>query len=206
MTFFNYTVPPLQRKQPCLDVHEIEGLWRVNFRIGNTTLFSSFYTRVDQACILWSVILATIFVTAQFFPFSWKLQAILWSVLTLIGTAVMVAWTEFWVKVERIRWVLYCWVILMLVGLVVTDCGILLGWGEILIRLCPLWLGLSALGYLLTGLGVRSRAIILVGLIHLLSILLLSYFGAWQFLLTGAVMACNLLLLAEWRWDMRSPQ
>ena len=205
MTFFNYTVPPLRRKQPCLDVHEIEGLWRINLQIGNTTLFSSFYTRVDQACIVWSVILATIFVTAQFFPLSWKLQAVLWSVLTLVGTGVMIAWTDFWVKVERVRWVLYGWVILMLVGLVVTDCGILLGWGEILIRLCPLWLGLSALGYLLTGLGVRSRAIIIVGLVHLLSILLLSYFGAWQFLLTGCVMACTLLVLAELRWDMREP-
>jgi hypothetical protein len=35
--------------------------------------------------------------------------------------------------------------------------------------------------------------------------LLLSYFGAWQFLLTGGIMVCNLLLLAQLQWDMRSP-
>lgn len=205
MTFFNYTVPPLRRKQPCVDVQELQGVWRVDWRIGNTTVYSTFYTRVDQACILWSLILAAMFATAQFFPLNWSLQALLWSALTLFGTAAMVLWTAFWVKVERVRWVLYCWVVLMVVGLMVTNCAILLGWGEVLIRLCPLWLGLSALGYLCTGLGVRSRAIILVGVIHLISILLLSYFGAWQFLLTGGVMACTLLLLAQWQWDMRSP-
>ena len=29
--------------------------------------------------------------------------------------------------------------------------------------------------------------------------------GSWQFLTTGAVMGCSLLVLAELQWDMRSP-
>jgi hypothetical protein len=205
MTFFNPHVPPLRAKQPCLDVQDLEGLWRVNLKIGNKTIFSTFYTRIDQACIVWSVILLAIFVTAQFFPINWNLQATLWSGLTLLGTAVMVAWTDFWVRVERVKWVLYTWVILMLVGLILTDVGIWLGWGEIMIRLCALWLGLSACGYFCTGLGVRSRAMLLVAAIHLLGMVLLSYFAAWQFLLTGSVMACTLLLLAQLQWDMRTP-
>lgn len=205
MTFFNSTVPPLRRKQKNLDFQDLQGLWRIHLQIGNTTLYSTFYTRIDQACIFWGLISAAIFFTAHFFPLSWNIQAALWSALTLIGTAVMVVWTRFWVKVERVSWVLYCWVILMLVGLVLTDLGIFLGWGNVLMRLCPLWLGLSAFGYFLTGLGVRSRAILLAGIVHLLCIFLLPYFCGWEFLIAGSVMVISLLILAEFQWDMRSP-
>jgi hypothetical protein len=117
----------------------------------------------------------------------------------------MVVLTWFWVSVERLRWVVYCWVLLMLVGLVLTDLGIFLGWGEVLMRLCPLWLGLSTLGYLCTGLGLRSRTFAFVGLVHLLGIAILPYVEAWCFLATGTIMTVSLLLLAEWQWDMRSP-
>ena len=72
-------------------------------------------------------------------------------------------------------------------------------------RLCPLWLGLSAVGYLCTGLGLRSRTFLLTAVIHLLGIIVLDYVPGWQFLNTGLVMALSLLLLAELPWDMRSP-
>jgi len=98
------------------------------------------------------------FGTAQFFPVSWMLQAGLWSVLGLVGTAAMVSMTYSWVKIERLTWVLYGWVILMLLGLVLTDFGIFLGWEKVLANLCPLWLGMSGIGYLGTGFAVRSRA------------------------------------------------
>ena len=31
MTFFNYSVPPLRRKQLNLDIQDLEGLWQVQF-------------------------------------------------------------------------------------------------------------------------------------------------------------------------------
>lgn len=117
----------------------------------------------------------------------------------------MIVLTHFWVKVERLRWVLYSWVILMLTGVALTDLSIFLSWGEILMRLCPMWLALSALGYFCTGIGMRSRAFTLAGMVHLLSILVLPYVGGWQFLTTGLVMATSLALFAEVQWDMRPP-
>lgn len=158
MTFFNYSVPPLRRKQLNLDVHDLEGILHVKFPLGKQRIYSKFYTRLDQTCLLWSLLLIPMFVTAQFFPVSWTLQAGLWSVLSLIGTAAMVNWTYYWVKIERLTWVLFGWVILMLLGLLLTDLGIFLWWGKLLENLCPLWLGMSGIGYLLTGFAVRSRA------------------------------------------------
>jgi hypothetical protein len=46
----------------------------------------------------------------------------------------------------------------MLLGLVLTDLGIFLGWEKVLANLCPLWLGMRSLGYLGTGFAVPSRA------------------------------------------------
>ncbi|NEQ25840.1 MAG: hypothetical protein F6K28_43650, partial [Microcoleus sp. SIO2G3] len=90
---------------------------------------------------------------------------------------------------------------LMLFGLVVTDLGIFLGWPEVLMNLCPLWLGLIALGYFCTGVVMRSRTLMLTGLVHLLSIWILPYCGAWQFLATGIITGGSVLLLAEFQWD-----
>ncbi len=205
MSFFNASEPLLRDKQPELDFQDLQGLWRIRCKIGKSALFSKFYSRIDQVFIIWGLISSAIFVSAQFLPISWSAQAILWSVLTILGTVSMVALTWFWVSVERLRWVVYCWVILMLVGLILTDLGIFLGWGEVLMRLCPLWLGLSALGYFYTGLGMRSRTFVLLGVIHLLGIAILHYTQAWAFLTTGIVMAISLLLLAELQWDMRPP-
>lgn len=205
MAFVNTTAPLLRGKQEALDFQDRQGLLHIICKIGGKTLFSGFYTRIDQVFLLWGLITATIFITAQFLPFSWSVQAIFWSALTLVGTVGMVALTHFWVRVERLVWVLYQWAILMLGGVIITDLSIFLGWGEVLIRLCPLWLGLSALGYLGTGLGMRSRTFILAAFAHLLGIGILPYVGNWQFLTTGIVMGCSLLLLAEMQWDMRDP-
>ncbi|MFP5272817.1 MAG: hypothetical protein ACLGGO_21720 [Coleofasciculus sp.] len=118
----------------------------------------------------------------------------------------MVVISHDWVKVERVSWVLYCWVILMLVGLLITDLGVILIWSGVIANLCPLWLGLSALGYWCTGLALHSRAIIAVGLVHLLAIRVLPYVRSWSFLFTGSVMVLALILLAELRWDMLPSQ
>ncbi|MGK7877033.1 MAG: hypothetical protein AB4426_28200 [Xenococcaceae cyanobacterium] len=205
MNFFNPTVPILRRKQKSLDYQDLQGLFRLQLRVRNKTLFSAIYTRIDQVFVIWGLISAAIFITAQFAPISWMTQAIVWSVLTVIGTGAMIVLTHFWVKVERLSWVLYSWVILMLAGVVITDLGIFLGWGQVLIHLSDLWLGLSAVGYFCTGLGMRSRAFIVSGMIHLLGIAMLPYVGGWQFLTTGLVMIANLFIFAETQWDMRPP-
>lgn len=145
------------------------------------------------------------FLTAQFLPVSWQTQAIVWTVFSSLATGIMVRWTRFWVSVERVEWVLDFWVFLMLAGLVMTDLGIFLVWTPVLCNLCPLWLGLSALGYFANGLAVRSRAIIAISIFHLLAVLALLYVEGWQFLLTGLIMAASLLLLAQLQWDMRLP-
>ncbi len=205
MALFDLKQPIIRRKQTALDFQDRQGLWQFTIAIRHKTLFSSFYTRIDQVFVIWGLITALVFFTAQFAPIDWVKQAIFWSVLTAIGTIAMTILTHFWVKVERLRWVLYFWVILMLGGVAITDLGILLSWGKILMNLCPLWLGLSAAGYFGTGWGLRSRAFIFAGLVHLLGILILPYFMGWQFLVTGIIMTANLLMFAETQWDMRPP-
>lgn len=205
MNFFNPTEPIIRTKQEHLDFQDRQGMLHFHISVGDKTLISGFYTRIDQVFVIWGLICATIFVTAQFSPISWLIQAAFWSVLTLIGTVSMVVLTYFWVKVERLKWLLYGWILLMVSGVVVTDLSIFLGWGDILMYLCPMWLGLSAFGYFCTGLGMRSRAFILAGIVHLLAIIFLPYVGGLQFITTGLVMAANLLMFAEVQWDMRPP-
>ena len=151
------------------------------------------------------MITAVIFFTAQFAPINWVTQATFWTILTVVGTVAMTVLTHFWVKVERLRWVLYAWIVLMLGGVALTDLGILWGWGIVLMHLCHLWLGLSAVGYICTGWGLRSRAFIMAGLFHVVGILILPYCIGWQFLATGLIMTANLLVFAETQWDMRPP-
>jgi len=201
MTFFNPNVPLLCQKPGALDFPDVPGLWRFHWQIGNFTLFSRFYTRLDQACIVWGLISTVIFAIAQFFPISWVTQAIWWSVLSVIGTVAMIALTPSWLRVEGLGWILDSWIFLMLLGVVITDLGIFLNWGTVLMYLCPLWLGLVAIGYVCTGVGMRSRTLILMGLVHLLSIGILPYVGSWQFLTTGIIMGGSVLLLAEFQWD-----
>ena len=205
MTFFNASEPLIRCKQEHLDVQDREGLLCLRWQVGNITLFSGFYTRIDQTFLLWGLVTAGIFFTAQFVPMSWGFQAILWSTVTLIGTGIMAVLTLFWVRVERVSWILYSWAILMITGLVLTDCSIFAGWGGLLLHLCDLWLGLSAIGYFCTGLGLRSRTFIAIGLTHVFAIGLLPFVEPWQYLTTGIVIAGCLILLSELQWDMRSP-
>ena len=205
MTFFNPSEPILRLKQEALDIQDLSGLLRIHWRIGDITLFQTLYTRIDQMFALWGGISAVIFGVAQFYPFSWTDQAIAWSVLTLLGTVVMTWMTWYWVTVEQLRWVVYCWSGLMLVGIALTDYGIFGGCGWILLNLCPIWLGLSALGYLASGVGMRSRSFLIIGFFHLLAIPILAITPGWQYLNTGFVMAGSLFILSGIQWDMRSP-
>jgi hypothetical protein len=205
MKFFHPTEPIFRRKQEALDVQDLEGLLCLQLQIKEKKLISLIYTRIDQVFVFWGVISTIIFFTAQFAPISWVTQAIFWSVLSAIGSVAMIVLTHFWVKVERLSWLLYGWVALMLLGVAITDLGIFLSWGQVLMNLCNLWLGLSALGYICTGVGVRSRAFILAAIVHLLGIAILPFAGGFQFLATGMVMTVTLLIFAETQWDMRPP-
>jgi hypothetical protein len=201
MTFFNPNAPLLCQKQNVFELPDMPGLWRCHWQVGTITLVSTFYTRLDQVCLLWGVISLFIFVTAQYLPVSWMTQAIWWSALSVLGTVAMIALTPSWLREEGLGWVLDSWVFLMLFGVVITDLGIFLGWGAVLMHLCPLWLGLVALSYVSTGLGMRSRALILTGLVHLLGITVLPYAGAMEFLATGVIMGGSSLLLGVYQWD-----
>jgi len=205
MQFLRSSEPLLRRKQHALDVQDLKGLLKLDLKIGNFQLLSGTYTRIDQVFLLWGVITAIIFLTAQFMPIAWHIQAIAWSILTLVGTAFMgwLAWC--WVRIERLSWLIYLWGSLMLSGVILTDLGIFLGWGWVLMHLCSLWLVLSALGYVGMGLGMGSRTFLLVGGFHLCGIAVLPQMLGWQFLATGVLMAGSLLLLAEVQWDMRPP-
>lgn len=205
MSFFHVAEPILRRKQKALDFQDRVGLWQLHWQLGESTLFSRFYTRIDQIFVLWGLVTAIIFGVAQFCPISWVVQAVVWSALTLIATLSMVMLAWLWVTVERLRWVIYCWAGLMLFGVALTDLSIFLSWWRVLLYLCPLWLGISAIGYFVTGVGMRSRTFLCTGLLHLLSIGILPYVGNWQFLATGVVMASSLLFLSEVQWDMRPP-
>ena len=205
MPLFNLSEPLLRFKQKELDIQDLCGLLKVHWQIGQKTLLLNAYTRIDQVFLLWGLITGFIFLVAQFCPLSWHIQAVTWSILTCVGTAGMVYLTHFWVKVEKLHWVVYLWAGLMLLGIGITNLGIFLGIAQILLHLCPLWLSLSAVGYLAMGWGIGSRTFIICGIWHLLGIGFLPYVAEWQFLATGMVMASCLLLLAELQWDMRPP-
>ncbi|MBD2314890.1 hypothetical protein H6G20_24790 [Desertifilum sp. FACHB-1129] len=198
--------PPIIRpKQHILDLQDLQGSWQVCWKFRNTTLFSAIYTRIDQVFVLWALMTLLMFAVAQLLPLSWTLQAVIWSALTAIGAIAMVYLTTFWAQVERLLWLVYLWAALILSGALLTDLGIFLNWGIILLNLCPLWLGISALGYLCTGISIQSRALIVMGLVHLVSIQSLHYCMAWQFLMTGMIISGSLLVLAQVEWDMRPP-
>lgn len=206
MTFFNSTVPIFRRKPPVLDVKDVKDILRIRLRIKQKTLFHRFYTRIDRVLMLWGLISAIIFFTAQFSPISWISQAIAWSLLSIIGSIATVVLTYVWVKAERLRWLLYCWVGLMMGGVVLTNLGIFCGWGYLLLNLCNLWLGLMAVGYFCTSWGLRSRAFAIAGILHLLGIILLPAIGGSQFLVTGIMMVATLFFFAEVQWDMSLPR
>jgi hypothetical protein len=205
MAFFNSQEPFFRKKQEELDFQDRCGSLSLNYRLLGFNLSLGTYTRVDQVFLVWGVLCGIIFATAQFSTISWQTQAIVWSIATIIGAVVMVLLTNFWVKVERLAWVLYFWVGLVMIGIAITDLGIFQCWGSIMGNLCPIWLGLTGIGYLFTGIGTRSRSLIVAGFVHWLGIGILLYITALPFLATGIIMGLTCLVFAQVQWDMRSP-
>jgi hypothetical protein len=206
MTFFNSGEPLLRRKQTHLDVQDLQGLLRWRLTLNQRTVLSWLYTRIDQVFLLWGWITGIIFLTPHFFPaIGWSQQAVWWSVISGFGIAAMTGLAWFWVKVERLRWLIYLWSGLTAVGLGVTNYGIVVGAGIILAHLCSLWLSICVLGYGVMGLAMRSRTFLLMALLHLATIPIIPRVIGHQFLVTGTVISGSLFLLAEVQWDMRPP-
>lgn len=207
MHFFDPSQPILRRKQSHLDVQDLQGLIRIRWRIQNLTILSWLYTRIDQVFLLWGWITLVIFWLPQLFPsVNWLYHAMFSSALALLGVAGMVYLSWYWVTVESLRWVIYGWASLMLLGVVLTDIGVFVPNGLILMNLCPLWLGLSGFGYGFTGVGLRSRTFLLAAVLHGAAIWALTWFPNLQFFISGAVTAGCLFMLADLQWDMRPPQ
>lgn len=199
--WFTLTSPLLKRKRSAFEIEDLPGIWRIHWQLGDTTLLSTFYTRIDQACLVWGIISALIFSVAQFCAIDWRLQAILWTGLTLIGTIAMVQLSHHWRSIKPLSDVIDAWVFLMLFGVGLTDLGVFLGWGFLLVNLCPLWLILDGMGYLYTGAKMRSRAFAFIGLLNLAGLALLPHISEWQFLATGLITGISTLLMAELQWD-----
>lgn len=201
MSFFNFDLPICVRKKSAFDIQDLPGLWRIHWQIGDFTLLSSYYTRHDQACLFWGLLSSVIFATVQFLPISWLTQAIYLTGLTFVGVVVMVGLTLCLLAEIQFAQVLWCWILLMLIGILITDLSVFLGWGYILANMCPLWLVLSGIGYFLTGIGLRSRMFMLLSLIHFAAIWVLPLVGVWQPLTTGFVISTCVFSIAELQWD-----
>lgn len=206
MTFFKPRQPILQRKQSSSDTQQFLSMKCLRIKSAEKFFLSGIYTCVDQAMLVWGVVAAIIFFSAQFLSVSWVDQAFFWSVFTIFAIIVMTSLTYSWAVWEKVSGLLYGWIFLMIFGLIITDSAIAFSWGYILGHLCELWLILSALGYFLTGWMMRSRAFFLAGIIHGSMVLVLPLFAGWQFATTGLVMMSNLFLFSEGQWDMLLPR
>lgn len=206
MSFFKPQQPILQRKPLSREDDDFNAMRPWRFDPYPWLPLCGVYTCIDQSMVLWGLISGLIFLVAQFCPFSWVDQAIAWSILTVMGSAIMIVLTHGWTIIERLSWLLYTWVGLMIFGVAMTDMAIAFSWGWLLGHLCSFWLLISAVGYGITGFAMRSRAFFLAMAIHGGAVLLLPYFLGWQFLFTGLVMMSNLLIFAEGHWDMILPK
>jgi hypothetical protein len=199
--FFNLDLPLLRRKPSAFAIQDHPGLWRIHWQLGKTTLISTFYTRIDQACWLWGILTIAIFAIAQYSLLDWRIQAVFGTGLTLVGTIAMLRLSRYCQSIRPLHEVALTWARLMLAGAVMTDLGVGLAWGLLLEHLCVFWLGLNAIGYSITGWKLRSRAFFLIGFVHLVGIVVLPYIRSWQFIFTGIVIGLNAMLIAELQWD-----
>ena len=159
---------------------------------------------IDQAFMLWGITSIAIFSLAQFSTISWATQSIIDTAITAVG----IAWTSglTWkVAAEaNLRWVVFLWAVLMTLGMGLTAYGIFYGVSLILVNLCPLWLGLCALGYGLMAVKMRSHSFTAAALIHGAGVLSISPSLSWQFLASGLIMALTLFFFSFVPWDMRA--
>lgn len=201
---FDPSIPPLQWKRDNLGIDEREGVVYIGGSPSQHQRSRLYYTRLDQALMLWAIATAIIFFTAQFHAFDWHHQARVWSALSLasLGVTSIRAWP--WAEALGLRWVTYLWTGIVLLGLGLTDYGVYRSVGPILLNLCPLWLGLCALGYGITAVGMGSRALMGIVAMHGLAIVGVKLWPTGLFGITGAAIAGSLLILGQLEWDHRA--
>jgi hypothetical protein len=200
MNFFNPNTPIFVRKKSAF-VQDLPGIWKVHWQIGHYVVLSTFYTRHDQACLMWSILSGMIFLAVQFLPISWLTQSIFFSGLTLTAILTMVSLTLYLAVEKQFARVLWGWVLLMTVGITITNLSMFFSWGYVLGSICPLWLALNGIGYCLTGIELRSRLFLILSGFHLLALLVIPSVGVWQPLTTGMVISTCAFCVAELQWD-----
>ncbi len=168
------------------------------------------FSQLDQAFLVWGAIALAIFSLAQFGSMSWMTQSLLDAALTGIGIVSTSKLTWRIACSERLKWVVCLWAVLMMGGMIATAYGIFCSSSPsavlILLNLCPLWLGLCAVGYLAMSIGLQSRCFGAASGVHGAAIAALSLYPHNQFLMTGLVMALTLFFFSVVPWDMRAAE
>ncbi|MCT7971113.1 hypothetical protein [Laspinema olomoucense] len=154
MIFYPHKQPILSPKPDPTTLQFQQGLWLIHVQIRGKTIFRQFYTRVDQSLMVWAVVTATIFFTAQS-GLNWTIQAIAGSILTGAATVIMWNWTHVWVMSEQVQWLIYCWLGLMLGGIALTDASLVWGWSLLLLPVMSLMVGDLWIGLFGNWMGLK---------------------------------------------------
>lgn len=223
MTSFDLSEPLLPPYPKTVGMQDLNGLLKAHFkpqqaahsllarllRFPSRSLNLSF-SQLDQAFLVWGAIALAIFSLAQFGALSWMTQSLLDAALTGMGIVSTSKLTWRLACSERLKWVVCLWAVLMMGGMIATAYGIF--WSSspgavlILINLCPLWLGLCAVGYLAMSIGLQSRCFGAASWVHGWAIVALSFYPHSQFLSTGLTMALTLFFFSVVPWDMRAAE
>ena len=168
-------------------------------------LSSICFSAIDQAFLVWGAIALVIFSLAQFSPISWTTQAVLDAALTGVGIAKTSGLTWAIATEAKLRWVVLLWAMLMTAGSLVTVYGIFCSSALILLNLCPLWLGVCAMGYGAMAIGMKSHCFTAAFWVHLRAIVFLSHTANCQFFTSGLVIALTLFFFSIVPWDREEP-
>ncbi|MBE9063102.1 hypothetical protein [cf. Phormidesmis sp. LEGE 11477] len=206
MTSFDFRDTLETFKNESLCMQDLSRLLDAHFRqrIQNWPGFC--FSFIDQAFLIWGGLTLVIFLMGQFSSVSWMTQATFDAALTGVGIASTSGLTWTLIDDERLNWVIFMWAGLMSVGMVVTACGIYGCISAIMVSLCPLWMGLCALGYGAMAVGMRSHAFTAACLVHTLAIALLYHQPSWQYLTTGLVISLTLVFFSVVPWDMQTDE
>ena len=210
MTFFHLHDAIETEENQSLGMQDIGGLLsvllkqRTQFWPSFTQFWPSFeLSPIDQAFLIWAGITLVIFLMGQFSSVSWAMQTVVDAALTGVGIASTSRLNWALVEDERLNWVIALWAVLMTAGMCVSAYGIYACESLIMVNLCPLWMGLCALGYGAMAMGMRSHAFTAACLVHALAIALLNHQPSWQYLTTGLVISLTLIFFSIVPWDMQ---
>jgi hypothetical protein len=113
----------------------------------------------------------------------------------------MVLLTPSWLREEGLGWVLDSWALFDVAWSCPDRLQYFPGLGSSINQSVSTMVRIGGAGLSGDGLGLRSRALIITGFVHLLAIGILPSVGAMQFLGTGIMMGGSSILLAVFQWD-----